>query len=66
MPQVEVYLGEADAPLFVSRFDFLPRLGETVSKDAGGYFTYYEVIEVWHREAKLGHYCACISVKLND
>lgn len=61
---VEVFEGEN--LLFVATFDFLPRIGETLSKDRGGYFTYYEVAEVWHREEPAGAFKACVRVVLND
>ncbi|WP_232493501.1 hypothetical protein [Novosphingobium kaempferiae] len=69
MIPVEVFGNEEsdDAPLFVASFDFLPRVGENISKDVGGYFAYYEVVEIWHREdADSGTFRACLAVKLND
>lgn len=69
MAEVEVYGNEDgnNTPLFITSFDFLPRVGETISKDMGGYFAYYHVVEVWHREqASIGTFRTCLSVKLND
>lgn len=37
MPKVEVYGKDEMKPLFEGDFAFMPRLGETISKDAGGY-----------------------------
>lgn len=31
-----------------------PRNGEYLSKDASGYFDYFHVVEVWHREEAQG------------
>jgi len=51
----------------VSEFDFAPRVGETVSKDMGGYFAYYDVVEIWHRElAETGKFRTCVRVTLDD
>ncbi len=65
MPRVEVFEGEADKPLFVADFDFLPRAGEYLSEDAGGHFEYFEIIEVWHRQDQNPDpFKACLSVRL--
>ncbi|WP_423141693.1 hypothetical protein ACOYW6_12820 [Parablastomonas sp. CN1-191] len=61
---VEVLDGEV--LLFEADFHFLPRVGETISKDSGGYFTYYDVEEVWHRQEASGAFKACVGVVLND
>ena len=68
MPQVEVFEGEAaNAPIFTAEFAFLPRVGEHLSKDAGGYFQYFNVVEVWHREhSETGRFTACVRVQLED
>ena len=67
MPLAVFYEDENEAPLFAGDFDFLPRRGETVSQDAGGYFKYYEVLEVWHRQDfETGNFRACLAVKLLD
>jgi hypothetical protein len=67
MPAVEVFEKDENAPLFVGEFDFLPRPGEHIATDAGGYFSYYNVIEAWHREtATAGVFRACVRVKLDD
>jgi hypothetical protein len=67
MPKVEVFGEDEMKPLFVGEFTFLPRLGETISKDAGGYFEYYNVTEIWHREeGDSGVFQACLQVGLND
>jgi hypothetical protein len=63
--QVEVF--EADEILFVAEFDFLPRVGEYVAREAEGYFQHYDVLEVWHRlDGDAGTYRACIRVELDD
>ncbi len=72
MPSVEVFDGkEAIQPLFVGEFDFMPRVGEYVSRiigeDVGGYFAYYHVVEAWHRQDGEGtQFRACILVKADD
>jgi hypothetical protein len=68
MPQVEVFGKDELKPLFVANFDFLPRIGDTVSKDVGGYFSYHKVVEIWHREqeGELGTFRTCIQVELDD
>lgn len=67
MPLVEIYENEDDPPLFAGDFEFVPRVGETISRDAGGYFKYYEVLEVWHRQDfEAGNFQTCVAVKLND
>ncbi len=67
MPSVEVYeKGELEA-LFVGDFAFLPRLGEMISKEMGGYFNYYRVVEIWHREeGATGMFVSCVRVELDD
>lgn len=65
--QIEVFdEAETEKLLFTSDFDFLPRIGETISKDAGGYFVYYTVKEVWHAETEGGHFRTRLSVALDD
>ena len=67
MPQVEVFEGEADAPMFAAEFGFLPRPGEYLSKETDGYFKYYNVVEVWHREESgTGRFTPCVRVQLDD
>jgi hypothetical protein len=67
MPTVEVYRQDAMKPLFEGDFAFLPRHGETISKETGGYFEYYKVVEVWHREeGETGTFRACVRVELDD
>jgi hypothetical protein len=68
MPKVEVYDDKNEiAPLFTGEFPFLPRLGEYISKDAGGYFKYYVIKEVWHREEEnTGLFQTCLRVEIND
>ena len=66
MPLVEAYEGSKDLPLFVGNRD-IPCIGEAVSKDMGGYFSYFTVVEFWHREeVEKGEFRACIGVKLDD
>lgn len=65
--RVEVYEdGDIETKLFVAEFDSVPRVGETVSKDAGGYFQYYDVVDVWYREESAGRFQACLSVRADD
>ena len=68
MSEVEVYTeGEVEQKLFTGSFAFLPRIGEYISKDSGGYFDYLRVIEVWHREdLETGSFRACVAVRLED
>ncbi|MXO70766.1 hypothetical protein [Alteraurantiacibacter buctensis] len=68
MPLVEVYEGDDDSQLLVTAdFDFLPRVGEYISHDAGDYFRYYDVVEVWHRaEPGNARFRACARVVLRD
>lgn len=68
MPQVEVFEGDKSTNLtFVSEFGFLPRAGEYLAKEMDGYFRYYNVMEVWHRQdGETGAFQACIRVELDD
>jgi hypothetical protein len=69
MPTVEAF-DHADAlkPLFTAEFEFLPRVGEYLSIDTPpGYFKYYNVVEVWHRQDTAGGvFQACIRVEETD
>lgn len=67
MPKVEVYEKDEMKPLFEGGFTFLPRIGETISKDMGGFFHYYKVVEVWHREeGETGVFQTCMRVEIDD
>ena len=69
MPTVEVILDseDTDDPLFVAEFAFLPRVGEHIARDTQGYFDYYDVVKVWHRQVGAdGTMTACVAVKIND
>lgn len=68
MALVEVYaVDEEIKPLLIAPFDFLPRIGETLSMEAGGYFEYYKVVEVWHRQNGVGGiFQTCLRVELDD
>lgn len=69
MPIVEAFEGEdAEVLQFTAEFDFLPRIGEYLSHDtAPGYFVYYNVVEVWHRQdTEGGAFRACIRLKKVD
>jgi len=67
MPIVQVFGDDEMKPLFEGDFAFLPRTGEYISKDAGGYFEYYNVVEVWHREeGGTGTFRGCVRVELQD
>ena len=65
---VDVFEGEeANTPIFVGEFASVPRAGEHVSFEAGGYFRYYNVLEVWHRQDGVGgKFRPCLRVSLND
>ncbi len=58
--------GDSGACLFVAEFDSVPRVGETISKEAGGYFKYFDVTEVWYRGESGGRFQTCLSVRLDD
>jgi hypothetical protein len=67
VPTVDVYEKDEMKPLFEGEFAFLPRLGETISKDMGDYFHYYNVVEVWHREdGKDSVFRAYVRVEIDD
>lgn len=69
MPIVEAYDDSEDSkPLFTAEFDFMPRLGEHLSRDTPpGYFVYYEVVEIWHRQDNESEaFRACIGLRLKD
>lgn len=67
MPTVEVYGTNEMTPLFVGDFAFLPRCGEHIAKDVGGYFEYYHVVESWYREeGESGIFHACVRVVDDD
>ncbi|BBC73417.1 conserved hypothetical protein [Altererythrobacter sp. B11] len=68
MALVEVFEGEdLEKLLFVAEFDFLPRVGEHLARDTQGYFDYYDVLEVWHRQDRGdGAFRACLLVSLVD
>lgn len=68
MPQVEVYeTEEADEPSYVEEFDFLPRVGEYLAREADGFFRYYTIVEVWHRQLEdCGPFRTCVRVQLDD
>lgn len=69
MPAVEAF-DQVDAlePLFVAEFEFLPRIGEYLSIDTPpGYFRYYKVVEIWHRQGtEGGAFRACIRLEEDD
>lgn len=65
--QVEVFLAkDAIAAEWVLEFEAVPRIGEYLSLEAGGYFSYYNVIEVWYRQDGSGPMRACLQVELDD
>lgn len=68
MALVEVFEGEdATQPLFVAEFTFLPRVGEYLARDAGGFFQHYNIVEVWHRQDSTNEtFRACVRVTLDD
>lgn len=65
MPQVSIFGDDEMTPLFTAELPFMPRIGEYLSKDAGGYFRYYNVIEAWQAEdlEKPGIFYACVRVE---
>ncbi|MDB5724195.1 MAG: hypothetical protein JWQ16_949 [Novosphingobium sp.] len=66
MTKVEVYDKNDDTPLFEGAFDFLPRVGESISKEAHGYFNYHDIVDIWHREMpETGQFHACVRVRLD-
>lgn len=68
MALIEVFEGEdAPEPLFVADFDFLPRVGEYLARDASGFFQQYNIVEVWHRQDTAnGTFRACARVTLDN
>jgi len=68
MPLVEVFAGEdMDQPLFKADFAFMPRCGDGLSRDTEGYFRYYKVAEVWHRQVGANNpFIACVRVEVDD
>lgn len=68
MALVEVFVGEDSLqPIFVGEFNFLPRIGDHLSKEEGDYFSYYSVVKVWHREdGQTGIFKPCVLVELDD
>ncbi len=62
--RVEVFEDQGDEPLFFGTFDASPRVGDKISKDAGGYFQYFEVVDLWHRCVDSSErFELCISVR---
>ena len=68
MPLVEVFEGENEnEPIFIGEFAFMPRVGEYISRDAGGYFRYYNILETWYRQVGNDNsFKACVRVKADD
>lgn len=68
MALVEVIEGEdSTEALFVAEFDFLPRVGEHLARDTDGYFQYYNIVKIWHRQDTAdGSFRACLQVTLDD
>ena len=68
MPQVSVFGDDEMTPLFMAELTFMPRIGEYLSKDAGGYFRYYHVVEAWQSEdlETAGVFHACVRVEERD
>ena len=58
---------EAFEPLFTAHFDFLPRVGDVIDHDVGGYFDHYTVTEVWHHQDEAGGaFRSCLLLKLDN
>ena len=68
MPLVEIYIGENERePDFIGDFDFLPRIGEYISREREDYSKYFQVKEVWYRsKGETDAYQTCLSVELDD
>lgn len=68
MAFIEIYEGEDTLkPLFVADFDFLPLVGQLLARDTEGYFKYYKIVEIWHRQdTPTATFQACASVILDD
>jgi len=67
MPMVEIFEADGEAPSFSADFDFLPRAGEYLSREAGGYFIYLNIVEVWHRQdSGTGAFKPCLRVQRDD
>ena len=65
--QVEVFESDHDdAARWTLEFESVPRVGEHLALDAGGHFSYYDVVEVWYRQDGSGSMRTCIRVNLND
>jgi len=67
MPIVEVFGGEnLDQPLFAAEFAFMPRPGDGISRDTEGFFRYFKVAEVWHRQVGADSpFVACIRIEID-
>jgi len=65
--KVEIFESrDADKPSLTGEFSVVPRIGEYLSRDNGGYFQYWNIVEVWHREVATGVFQPCIRVELDD
>ena len=65
MVDVEIYKSEDEILMSVT-LPFMPRVGEYLSLDSGGYFSYYYVVEVWIRQDSASRFIACLQVELKD
>jgi hypothetical protein len=54
---MKVEVLEDEVLLFEADFDFLPRAGESIARDSGGFLTYYDVSAVSHSKEQL--WCPC-------
>jgi hypothetical protein len=68
MALVEVFVGDnLDQPLFMADFAFMPRSGDGLSRDTEGFFRYYRVTEVWHRQVGANNsFVACVRAVVED
>jgi hypothetical protein len=68
MALVEVFAGQdMDQPLFKADFAFMPRCGDGISRDTEGFFRYYNVVEVWHRQVgENSPVIACVRVEVEE
>ena len=65
MVEVEIYKSK-DEQMLCATLPFMPRIGEYLSLDSGGYFSYFKVVEVWIRQESASRFVACLRVEMDD
>ena len=65
MVDVEIYKTE-DEVFLSANLPFMPRVGEYLSLDLGGYFSYFNIVEVWIRQDPSNGFIACLRIELDD